>query len=95
MTRTTLHFVFSPSGAASLAEALEQAGRDDQVVTFFDDLSFGPINPPHSISTAGAACTRYSLRPLTGGARKFLQELGRSARRDREFMSWLASRPPN
>jgi Protein of unknown function/Domain of unknown function (DUF1835) len=52
MTRTTLHFVFSPSGAANLIEAFEQAGRDDQVVTFFDDLSFGPINPPDSISRA-------------------------------------------
>jgi Protein of unknown function/Domain of unknown function (DUF1835) len=52
MTETTLHFVFSPSGAANLAEALEQAGRDDQVVTFFDDLSFGPIDPPHPILRA-------------------------------------------
>jgi hypothetical protein len=52
MTQTTLHFVFSPSGAANLAEALEQGGRDDQVITFFDDLSFGPINPPDSISRA-------------------------------------------
>jgi hypothetical protein len=52
MTETTLHFVFSPSGAVNLAEALEQAGRDDRVVTFFDDLSFGPINPPDSISRA-------------------------------------------
>jgi hypothetical protein len=52
MTQTTLHFVFSPSGAASLAEALEQAGRDDRVITFFDDLSFGPINPADSISRA-------------------------------------------
>jgi hypothetical protein len=52
MTRTTLHFVFSPSGAANLAEAFEQTGRDDQVVTFFDDLSFGPINPPDSILRA-------------------------------------------
>jgi hypothetical protein len=52
MTKTTLHFVFSPSGAANLTEAFEQAGRDDQVVTFFDDLSFGPINPPDSILRA-------------------------------------------
>ncbi|MEA2913369.1 MAG: hypothetical protein QOJ15_5450 [Bradyrhizobium sp.] len=52
MTQTTLHFVFSPSGGANLVEALEQAGRDDQVVTFFDDLSFGPIDPPDSVSRA-------------------------------------------
>src|SRR3984957_8398883 len=52
MTQTTLYFVFSPSGAANLAEALEQAGRDDRIITFFDDLSFGPIDPPHSILRA-------------------------------------------
>jgi hypothetical protein len=52
MTRTTLHFVFSPSGADNLAEAFEQTGRNDQVITFFDDLSFGPINPPDSILRA-------------------------------------------
>ena len=45
MTQTTLHVVFTPSGAGNLREALKNAGRDGQVVTFFDDLSFGPINP--------------------------------------------------
>jgi hypothetical protein len=52
MTEPILHFVFSPSGATNLAGALEQAGRDDRVVTFFDDLSFGPIDPPDSILRA-------------------------------------------
>ena len=46
MTSGTLHVVFRPSGAGSLRQALEDAGRDDQVVSAFDDLSFGPINPP-------------------------------------------------
>jgi hypothetical protein len=46
MTQATLHVVFTPSGAGSLRPALTTAGRDDQVIAFFDDLSFGPINPP-------------------------------------------------
>ena len=46
MTRPVLHVVFTPSGASSLREALEDVGRDDQVVSLFDCLSFGPINPP-------------------------------------------------
>jgi hypothetical protein len=46
MTQTTLHVVFTSSGAESLRQALMDAGRDDQVVAFFDNLSFGPINPP-------------------------------------------------
>jgi hypothetical protein len=48
MTQTILHFVFAPSGAGCLSQALKTAGRDDQVISFFDDLSFGPINPPDS-----------------------------------------------
>lgn len=46
MTLAPLHVVFTPSGASSLSEALEHVGRDDQVVSLFDCLSFGPINPP-------------------------------------------------
>jgi hypothetical protein len=46
MTRASLHIVFTPSGASSLRQALADAGRDDEVVSLFDCLSFGPINPP-------------------------------------------------
>jgi hypothetical protein len=31
-----------------LVQALRKAGRDDLVVASFDDLSFGPIDPPRS-----------------------------------------------
>jgi hypothetical protein len=48
MTQTMLHIVFAPSGAGSLRQALKNAGRDDEVISFFDDLSFGSINPPDS-----------------------------------------------
>jgi Domain of unknown function (DUF1835)/Protein of unknown function len=43
---STLHIVFNPSAAGSLRDALRQAGRDERVVSLFDSLSFGPINPP-------------------------------------------------
>jgi hypothetical protein len=46
MAQSILHVVFTPSGAGCLRPALKSAGRDDQVVAFFDNLSFGPINPP-------------------------------------------------
>jgi Protein of unknown function/Domain of unknown function (DUF1835) len=48
MAQTIAHFVFTPSGAGCLVQALRKAGRDDQVVASFDDLSFGPINPAES-----------------------------------------------
>jgi hypothetical protein len=50
MTQTVLHFVFTASGAGCLVQALRKAGRNDQVITSADDLSFGPINPPDSSS---------------------------------------------
>jgi hypothetical protein len=48
MTQPIVHFVFTSSGAGCLVQALRQAHRDDHVITFFDNLSFGPINPPDS-----------------------------------------------
>jgi hypothetical protein len=41
----TLHVVFTESGAAGLREALKASGRDERVVRFADNLSFGPIDP--------------------------------------------------
>jgi Protein of unknown function/Domain of unknown function (DUF1835) len=43
---STLHIVFNPSAAHGLRDALRQAGREERVVGFSDNLSFGPINPP-------------------------------------------------
>jgi len=40
------HVVFHPSAAVDLRKAVARAGRDDDVIAFFDDFSFGPINPP-------------------------------------------------
>ncbi|HEX4534899.1 MAG TPA: DUF3658 domain-containing protein [Rhizomicrobium sp.] len=40
------HFVFSPSAAPDLRRALQAAGRQEAVIAFFDNLSFGPIAPP-------------------------------------------------
>jgi hypothetical protein len=45
---SALHVVFNTSDAPDLAEALALAGRDDRVVAFPDNLSFGPIDPPDS-----------------------------------------------
>jgi hypothetical protein len=52
MTQTVLHFVFTASGAGCLVQALRKAGRNDQVITTFDDLSFGPIDPGDASSRA-------------------------------------------
>jgi uncharacterized protein DUF3658/uncharacterized protein DUF1835 len=41
-----LHIVFGESAGGCLRQALRQARRKDMVIAFWDDLSFGPINPP-------------------------------------------------
>lgn len=41
----TLHIVPGDSAAGSLRRAVQDAGRDDEVLAFRDDLSCGPIDP--------------------------------------------------
>jgi hypothetical protein len=47
-----LHIVFGESAGGTLRLALSQAGRGDEVLSFNDDLSFGPINTPARIVRA-------------------------------------------
>ncbi len=46
MSAATLHVVFSDSAAALLRPALRKVDRWGRVLTFPDDLGFGPIDPP-------------------------------------------------
>src|ERR1700722_7004884 len=46
MMAGTVHIVFGEAGEIELRDALRQLGRDDRVLEFPDDLSFGPITPP-------------------------------------------------
>lgn len=46
MSSDTLHIVFSNSGARSLRGALRELGRADRIACLYDDLSYGPIDPP-------------------------------------------------
>jgi len=45
MAARELHVVFTPSAAGELRKALKATGRNGDVVSLFDCLSFGPINP--------------------------------------------------
>jgi hypothetical protein len=46
VTPSTLHIVFSSTAAGGLRQALRDAGREDLVAGYFDNLALGPINPP-------------------------------------------------
>ena len=41
-----IHVVFNPSAAGSLRLAFLTANVEEEVIAFFDDLSYGPIAPP-------------------------------------------------
>jgi hypothetical protein len=42
----TLHIVFHLSAALGLRKALAEVGREETVISFPDDLAYGPIDPP-------------------------------------------------
>src|SRR4051812_28073893 len=44
MTKAPLHIVFTDAGASLLRQALEDADRDDHVISSFEDFSLGPID---------------------------------------------------
>jgi hypothetical protein len=104
MTQPILHVVFTPSGAGSLKQALEHAGRDDQVISFFDDLSFGPINPPDPLlrtkwveselgwtgwDALGRDSERFWREALSFDHRKIAWLSRRSAMEYAGFLEWL------
>jgi hypothetical protein len=92
MSQTVLHFVFTPSGAGCLSQALETAGRDDHVISFFDDLSFGPINPPDSSLRAKWVeneLGRTGWDDVTAESERFWREAPSS---DHRAVAWLTRR---
>ena len=104
MTQTIAHFVFTPSGAGCLVQALRKASRRDLVVASFDDLSFGPINPPTSSLRAkwvenelgntewhehAADSERDWNAALFSGHRKVAWLTRRSAMEYAGFLEWL------
>jgi hypothetical protein len=104
MAASTLHIVFNPSAAASLRDALRQAGRDERVVSLSDCLSFGPINPPDpklrrkwveeelgytGWEEVGGEATSFWSKALSIGDRKIAWLSRRSAQEYAGFLDWL------
>ena len=92
MTQAVCHFVFTPSGAGCLSQALKIACRDDQVISFFDDLSFGPINPPDSSLRAKWVeneLGRTGWDDVTAESERFWREAPSS---DHRTVAWLTRR---
>ena len=97
--------VFNFSAAKDLRDALHQAGRSDEVITFPDDLSYGPIDPPDPASRAmwmekeldqdyitqrTPAIEDFWARTRASGVRRIVWTSQRSASEYAGFLEWLS-----
>src|ERR1700759_2366171 len=92
MMPAVLHVVFPPSGAGSLRQALKDAGRNDQVVAYFDNLCFGPIDPPDPQVRAKwveAELGWTGWEEITARSEKFWQN---ACSHDNRKIAWLSRR---
>ena len=92
MTETVLHFVFASVSAGCLVQALRKAGRDDQVITTFDDLSFGPIDPGDSSSRAKWVETELGQTGWNDGASSPERLWDEARLTDNRKIAWLTRR---
>ena len=93
MAQSILHLVFNPSGAGCLRSALKSAGRDDEVIAFFDNLSFGPINPPDASRAkwVESELGRTGWDEVASSSEAFWREALCS---DHRKVAWLSRRSP-
>ena len=88
-----LHIVFGESAGGTLRLALRQAGRDDEVLSFDDDLSFGPIDPPIPIVRAAWARTElYFPHATTATLVHSLDRFWHRARSGQKRVVWFSRR---
>src|SRR5215471_15633034 len=86
-----LHIVFGESAGGALRLALRQAGRDDEVLSFNDDLSFGPIDPPDPIARSAWARTElYFADAATAALGDSLDRFWHRARSARKRVVWFS-----
>jgi hypothetical protein len=104
MAAPVRHVVFNSSAAGGLRDALNQAGRDERVISLFDCLSFGPINPPDARLRAEwvekelghigwdevvGETTSFWTEALSRSHRKVVWFSRRSAQEYAGFLEWL------
>lgn len=67
----TLHIAPGDSAGGSLLQAIRDAGRDEEVVRWLDDLSCGPIDPDDPSVRAAWWAPFHSGRDIEGALRAF------------------------
>jgi len=71
----TLHIAPSDSAGGSLKQALRDAGRDDEVLPFHDDLSCGPIDPDEPLTRATWWARFYDAGAVEAGLSEFWERV--------------------
>jgi hypothetical protein len=102
MSTPIRHVVFTPSGAGTLRQALQTAGRRDDVVSLFDDLSFGPIDTLDPLERArwiaqelgwedweDVGARAFWNEALSSDHRKIVWMTRRSAMEFTGFLAWI------
>jgi hypothetical protein len=87
-----LHIVFGESAGGMLRLALRQADRDDEVLSFNDDLSFGPINPPVPITRAAWARAELYFSDNALSVLSGAEEFWHTARSAQKRVVWFSRR---
>lgn len=105
MALSPLHIVFNPSAAFSLREALKETGQRTRVISLFDDLSYGPIDPPDPAARAAwierklgytdlddmfRRDAEFWALSLAPGRRKIVWVSRRSAPEYAGFLEWIS-----
>jgi len=105
MTKAPLHIVFTDAGASLLRQALEDADRDDHVISSFEDFSLGPIDSSdfplrlkwmeNELGWVGwpsiaRDSKKFWREALTRGPRKIAWLSRRSAMQYAGFLEWLS-----
>ncbi len=97
----TLHIAPGDSAGGSLIQAIREAGRDDEVLPFLDDLSCGPIDPddpstraawwaPHHDATEVAARLGAFWQRVASTEDRLVVWFGRHSARELAFFSaWV------
>jgi hypothetical protein len=93
-----IHILFSCSAAASLRRALKEVGKDDEILYFSDDLSYGPITSlDPDVRQQGLIREGFTTE---GPDWDWLPEISRDfwakcAATNRQRILWMAPRAPN
>jgi hypothetical protein len=91
MSREVINIVFGDLAKTTLAHALAVHRREEEILTFPDDLSFGPINPLEGVVRAKWIVDNFHVSPGKWGVfpRRFARFQNLLSRTDAKINCWV------